>query len=88
MIKQDLVNCVIARTGLTRTEAQVAVETILDVMRESMRRGERIELRGFGVFEIRPRRTGVGRNPKTGEEVPIPPGRTVRFKPGKYMLAN
>lgn len=87
MIKYDLVNCVINRTGLTRTQAQIAVETILDMMKESMMRGERIELRGFGVFDIRPRKTGVGRNPRSGEEVRIPPGKTVRFKPGKDMQA-
>ncbi len=87
MIKYDLVNCVINRTGLSRTQAQIAVETILDMMKESMMRGERIELRGFGVFDIRPRKTGVGRNPRTGEEVRIPPGKTVRFKPGKDMQA-
>ena len=87
MIKYDLVNSVINRTGLSRTQAQTAVETILDMMKQSMMRGERIELRGFGVFDIRPRKTGVGRNPRTGEEVRIPPGKTVRFKPGKDMQA-
>jgi len=46
---------------------------------------QRIELRGFGVFNARPRKTGVGRNPRTGEEVRIPPGQAVRFKPGKDL---
>jgi DNA-binding protein HU-beta len=50
-----------------------------------MERGERIELRGFGVFNIKPRKTGIGRNPRTGEEVRIPPGKAVRFKPGKEL---
>lgn len=87
MIKADLVKCVVQRTGLNKTQAQIAVGTILNMMKDSMVRGERIELRGFGVFDIRPRKTGVGRNPRTGEEVRIPPGKTVRFKPGKHMLA-
>jgi len=87
MIKADLVKCVVQRTGLTKTQAQIAVGTILNMMKDSMVRGERIELRGFGVFDIRPRKTGVGRNPRTGEEVRIPPGKTVRFKPGKHMLS-
>ncbi|MDE0108427.1 MAG: integration host factor subunit beta [Bryobacterales bacterium] len=87
MIKSDLVECVIDRTGLSKSLARIAVQTILDTMRDSIARGERIELRGFGVFEIRPRKTGIGRNPKTGEEVRIPPGKTVRFKPGKDMQA-
>ncbi len=87
MIKSDLVDCVTARTGLSKTLARIAVETILETMKASMARGERIELRGFGVFDIRPRKTGIGRNPKTGEEVRIAPGKTVRFKPGKHMQA-
>ena len=87
MIKADLVKCVVQRTGLNKSQAQIAVSTILNMMKDSMMRGERIELRGFGVFDIRPRKTGVGRNPRTGEEVRIPPGKTVRFKPGKHMLA-
>ena len=85
MIKSDLVKCVIDGTGLGRRQAEIAVETILGMMKDAMMRGERIELRGFGVFEVRPRKTGIGRNPRTGEEVQIPPGKTVRFKPGKQM---
>lgn len=85
MIKQDLVNHVIDQTGLSKAQAQIAVETILDTMTDAIARGERIELRGFGVFDIRPRKTGVGRNPRTGEAVRIPPGWTVRFRPGKAM---
>ena len=55
-------------------------------MKKAMERGERIELRGFGVFQIKPRKTGIGRNPRTGEEVSIPPpGKVVRFKPGKDL---
>ena len=87
MIKADLVRCVVERTGLSKSQAQIAVGTILDMMKDSLMRGERIELRGFGVFDIRPRKTGIGRNPRTGEVVRIPPGKTVRFKPGKDMLA-
>ncbi|HMC83464.1 MAG TPA: HU family DNA-binding protein, partial [Candidatus Polarisedimenticolia bacterium] len=50
-----------------------------------MQRGERIELRGFGVFQVKPRKKGIGRNPRTGLEVRIPPGKTIRFKPGKNL---
>jgi len=48
-------------------------------------RRDRIELRGFGVFNVKPRKTGIGRNPRTGAEVSIPPGKAVRFKPGKEL---
>ena len=65
--------------------AGVAVDAVFDAMRMSMQRGERIELRGFGVFQVKPRKRGIGRNPRTGKEVRIPPGRTIRFKPGKDL---
>jgi DNA-binding protein HU-beta len=63
----------------------VAVEAVLEAMKDSMMKGERIELRGFGVFQVKPRKRGIGRNPRTGNEVKIPPGRTIRFKPGKDL---
>lgn len=85
MIKQDLVDRVVHRTGLSQTRAEMAVEAVIEAMKRSMERGERIELRGFGVFSVRPRKTGIGRNPRTGEEVVIPPGKAVRFKPGKDL---
>ena len=70
---------------ITKVKAEVAVEAVLEAMKESMRRGQRIELRGFGVFQVKPRKRGIGRNPRTGKEVKIPPGRTIRFKPGKDL---
>ena len=85
MTKRDIVDEVVNRTDLSKTKAQIAVEAVFETMKRSMERGERIELRGFGVFNIRPRKTGIGRNPRTGEEVIIPPGKAVRFKPGKDL---
>ena len=85
MIKQDIVDKVVNRTGLSKTRAEIAVETVFETMKRSMERGERIELRGFGVFNVRPRKTGIGRNPRTGQEVIIPPAKAVRFKPGKDL---
>lgn len=85
MIKHDIVMQVVNRTGLSKTKAEMAVETVFETMKRAMEDGERIELRGFGVFNIRPRKTGIGRNPRTGEEVQIPPGKAVRFKPGKDL---
>ena len=83
MIKADIINQVSRAADITRVKAVVAVEAVLDAMKQSMMRGERIELRGFGVFQVKPRKKGIGRNPRTGREVRIPPGRTIRFKPGK-----
>ena len=85
MIKADIINQVSKVADITRVKAVIAVEAVLDAMKESMRRGERIELRGFGVFQVKPRKKGIGRNPRTGREVRIPPGRTIRFKPGKNL---
>ena len=85
MIKLDIINEVVAKTGITKTKAELAVETVFESMKKALARGDRIELRGFGVFTVRPRKTGIGRNPRTGKEVRIPPGRTIRFKPGKDL---
>ncbi len=83
MIKVDIVNEVSKIADITKVKAEVAVDAVFDAMRVSMQRGERIELRGFGVFQVKPRKRGIGRNPRTGKEVRIPPGRTIRFKPGQ-----
>jgi DNA-binding protein HU-beta len=85
VIKLDIVNAVVNKTGVTRTKAEQAVETVFDAMKSALGKGERIELRRFGVFNVRPRKTGIGRNPRTGQEVSIPPGKAVRFKPGKEL---
>jgi DNA-binding protein HU-beta len=87
MIKLDIINQVVSRTGITKTKAEMAVETVFESMKRALERGDRIELRGFGVFNVRPRKTGIGRNPRTGAEVNIPPGKAVRFKPGKELQA-
>lgn len=85
MIKQDLIQRVVDRTGLPRTKAEASVDAIFEAMKKALASGDRIELRGFGVFTVKPRKTGVGRNPRTGAEVTITPGRAVRFKPGKEL---
>lgn len=85
MIKADIVNRVAETSDVSRVKAAVAVDTIFDAMRHALSSGKRIELRGFGVFQVRERKRGIGRNPKTGVEVSIEPGKTVRFKPGKEL---
>ena len=71
MIKADIVNEVSKVADITKVKAEVAVDAVFDAMRLSMQRGERIELRGFGVFQ-ETRKRGIGRNPRTGKEVRIP----------------
>ncbi len=85
MIKLDIINHVVERTGIPRTKAEAAVDAVFNAMKNALQHNDRIELRGFGVFNIKPRKTGIGRNPRTGEEVSIPPGKAVRFKPGKDL---
>ena len=85
MIKLDLVNQIVERTGVSKTKAEQAVDTIFNWMKDALKANDRIELRGFGVFSVKPRKTGIGRNPRTGSEVNIPPGKAVRFKPGKDL---
>ena len=88
VIKLDLVNAVVAATNISRTKAEQAVETIFESLKQALGRSQRIELRRFGVFSVKPRKTGIGRNPRTGEEVNIPPGKAVRFKPGKELQSK
>lgn len=85
VIKLDLVNQIVERTGVSKTKAELAVDTVFETMKSALKRDDRIELRGFGVFSVKPRKTGIGRNPRTGSEVNIPPGKAVRFKPGKDL---
>ncbi len=87
MIKQDLIQRIVERTGLPRNKAEASVDAIFAAMKGALAQGDRIELRGFGVFTVKPRKTGVGRNPRTGKKVDITPGRAVRFKPGKELQA-
>ena len=63
MIKVDIVNEVSKIADITKVKAEVAVDAVFDAMRLSMQRGDRIELRGFGVFQVKPRKRGIGRNP-------------------------
>lgn len=85
MVKLDVINETVSRTGLSKYAAEAAVDALFEAMKSALRRGERIELRGFGVFVIKRRKTGIGRNPRTGVATKIPSGRTIRFKPGKDL---
>lgn len=85
MIKADLVEIIAREAGITKVSAEAAVDAIIGSLKRALTRGERIELRGFGVFEVKARKRGIGRNPRTGEEVAIPPGKTTRFRPGKAL---
>ena len=88
MTRSDLVEELAARFGqLTHRDAEFAVKAILDAMNDALVRGHRIEIRGFGNFTVRNYRAYTGRNPKTGEQVAVPPKRMPFFKVGKHVKA-
>jgi integration host factor subunit beta len=85
MTKAELVERVARDTLLTKKHAELVVNTVFDSIVESLKDGDKIELRGFGSFRIRQRGPRIGRNPKTGDKVQVPPKRIPYFKPGKDL---
>jgi len=85
LTKADLIEEVLRITELPRKESETIVETIFDSIIESIQKGDKIEIRGFGSFRTRQRRGRVGRNPKTGEKVEVPPKKIPFFKPSKEL---
>ena len=86
MIRSELVQKLCTDfPDLTQREVEGVVSAIFDSITDQLAKGGRVELRGFGAFSTRHRDGRVGRNPRTGAEVSIPPGKAVRFKPGKEL---
>jgi nucleoid DNA-binding protein len=86
MTKRDLVIRISDETGLVQQQVLDVVQKTLDYLAEALAKGEKIELRNFGVFEVKVRKARVGRNPNAPEkDVPIPQRAVVKFKPGKEM---
>ncbi len=87
MTKAELVDEVSKNSDLNKKDAEVIVQTVLDSIVDSLKAGEKVELRGFGSFRLRNRASRQGRNPKTGEKVFVPAKRVPYFKPGKELKA-
>lgn len=85
MTKADLVEEVARVSQLTKKHSEVIVNTVFQSIIEALNQDEKIELRGFGSFRIRHRRSRLGRNPKTGDRVAVPAKRIPYFKPGKEL---
>jgi integration host factor subunit beta len=85
MTKAELVDEVARVVGLTKKQAETIVNIVFDSIVESLRAGQKIELRGFGSFRLRSRKSRTGRNPKTGEKVEVPSKKIPYFKPGKEL---
>ena len=85
MTKAELVDEVARVVQLTKKQAETIVNIIFDSIVDSLRTGQKIELRGFGSFRLRSRKSRTGRNPKTGEKVDVPSKKIPYFKPGKEL---
>jgi integration host factor subunit beta len=85
MTKAELVDEVARVVQLTKKQAEMIVNIVFDSIVDSLRSGQKIELRGFGSFRLRSRKSRTGRNPKTGEKVEVPSKRIPYFKPGKEL---
>ena len=83
--KKDLIDRIAEKSGLRRSEVRRTVQSFLDEIVEELSRGNRLEFRDFGVFEVRSRRGRIAQNPKTMERVEVPARRAVKFKVGRSM---
>jgi integration host factor subunit alpha len=86
--RADLSEAVYQRVGLSRTESSELVENVLSEMSEAIARGETVKLSSFGSFVVRSKGERIGRNPKTGIEVPITPRRVMVFKPSNILKSR
>jgi integration host factor subunit beta len=85
MTKSELIDAIAARGELTKARAEEVVNCVFEVMSQALEKGEGIEIRGFGSFTVRPYKPYNGRNPRTGEAVPVPAKRLPFFKVGKEL---
>jgi nucleoid DNA-binding protein len=85
MTKKDIVLKITDSTGIKQVDVKKIVQKTFDVIVDSLMQGEKVELRNFGVFKIKERRARLGRNPRTGQSVPVPPRKVVIFKSGLEM---
>ncbi len=85
LTRMDLSESVFREVGLSRNESSDLVESVLEKISASLVAGEQVKISSFGTFSIRQKNARVGRNPKTGEEAPIPPRRVLTFRPSHLM---
>jgi integration host factor subunit alpha len=85
LTRMDLSEAVFREVGLSRNESADLVESVLNHVSDALVRGEQVKLSSFGTFSVRYKNARVGRNPKTGQEAPIPPRRVLTFRPSHLM---
>ncbi len=88
LTKAELANALFDEVGLNKREAREFVDAWFEAIREALERGDQVKLSGFGNFQLRDKGERPGRNPKTGEEIPITARRVVTFKPGQKLRAK
>ncbi len=85
MTKKDIILKIANETKLKQIDVKKIVQKTFDCIIDSLAEGKKVELRNFGIFKIKQRKGRTGRNPRTGEAVPVPPKKVVVFKPGLIM---
>jgi integration host factor subunit beta len=85
MLKSDLINILVVKRGVTQKQAEAIIETVFESMKEALCRGENIEIRGLGAFHVKNYKGYQGRNPKTGQVIPVKPKRGLLFRTGKEL---
>ena len=88
MTKKDIVAKISEVTNLKQVDVKEVVQRTFDMITESLRQGDKVELRNFGIFKVKTRKGRVGRNPRTGDSVSIPDKKVVSFKPGMKMKVD
>ena len=88
LTKADIANRLFNEVGLNKREAKEFVDAYFEIIRQALESGENVKLSGFGNFQLREKNQRPGRNPKTGEEIPISARRVVTFRPGQKLRAR
>lgn len=86
MNKSQLIEVIAAKTNLTKTKSEAALEAISEAMENSLKKGERVSFPHFGTFTVNHRNARTGRNPKTGEEIRIKAKKTIKFRPSSKLI--
>ena len=87
MTKAEFVESLASSLGQTKSEGERALEAVVEVIKKALERGEKIDLRGIGIFKVRESKARTARNPRTGEPIAIPAKKAAIFKPGKELSA-
>ncbi len=85
MNKADLINALAAKNEISKKDAEKAVNAVLELIEEALKNGEKVQIMGFGSFEVKERAARTGKNPATGATIQIPASKAVVFKAGKAL---